>query len=85
MESDELVNDLAEYTHLTWAGWMDYLFKKSVTNDDGSVTIPKDLVDRWKRQMNTDYKYLSDEEVASDKSEAYRIISLFIAFLDRQS
>jgi len=74
MINDALTEDLADYAHTSWAGWMKYLFKKSVENKDGTVTIPKDLVDRWKLQMTTSYKKLSEKEKESDRDEARKII-----------
>ena len=66
---------LADYAHDVWSRWMQYLFSKSKQNTDGSVTIPKDLVDRWKRQMTTSYLKLSEKEKDSDRDEADKIIS----------
>ena len=62
--------ELADYAHQAWAGWMEYLFGKSVTNNDGSVTIPPVLVERWLRQMSTSYADLSEAEKDSDPKEA---------------
>ena len=67
---------LAEYAHKAWAGWMRYMFSKSAANDDGSVTIPKSLVDRWKRQMNTEYESLPGNEKASDRKEADEMLAI---------
>ena len=67
---------LADYAHKAWSGWMDYLFSNSVLNDEGTVTIPKDLVDRWKRQIDTDYADLSDKEQSSDLKEADKILDI---------
>lgn len=67
-------DDLAEYAHKAWSGWMDHLFKNSVRHADGSVTIPRTLVDRWLRQMRTPYSELSEKEKRSDLKEADRII-----------
>ena len=67
---------LADYAHKAWAGWMEYLFSKSVLNKDGSVTIPKSLVDRWTRQVNTDYTELSQAEQKSDLAEADKMLKI---------
>ena len=55
---------------------MRYLFSKSTSNDDGSVTIPLDLVKRWMRQMNADMMDLPENERASDYKEADEMLSL---------
>lgn len=67
---------LANYAHSAWAGWMDYLFRQSILNMDGTVTIPKSLVDRWKRQCETAYKDLPESEQSSDMDEADRILDI---------
>ena len=41
-------------------------------NQDGSLTIPKAFVDRWSRQINTNYIDLSSKEKDSDRKEAIR-------------
>jgi len=69
--------DLAEYAHSAWSGWMKYLFKKSTKNNDGTVTIPKWAVDRWNIQMNTKYNDLPEEMKESDRVEADRMIIIF--------
>ena len=74
-----LRESLADYAHDAWSGWMQYLFDKSRRNPDGSVTIPPDLVTRWKRQMLTDYADLSANEQASDLAEADKMLTLFQA------
>lgn len=65
----------AEIAHSQWSGWMQYLFGKCTVNDDGTVTMPKWAVDRWTRQMNTEYADLPEEEKASDREEAQRYIN----------
>lgn len=67
---------LAAYAHSAWSGWMEYLFEKSQLNDDGTVTIPRWAVERWKRQAKTSYRNLPDEEKLSDLKEANRIIAI---------
>lgn len=67
---------LSEYAHKAWSGWMNYLFEKSTLNEDGTVTIPKWAVDRWKRQANTKYSELSVSEQESDRKEADVMIEI---------
>ena len=71
---------LAGYAHDAWSGWMKYLFEKSNENTDGTVTIPKWAVDRWKHQVSTKYQDLSDEEKESDLREAEKMISIMHGF-----
>lgn len=66
---------LADYAHDTWCGWLTYLFEKSTLNEDGSVTIPQKLVERWERQRTTKYALLSSAEQESDRDEAETIIA----------
>jgi len=65
---------LATLAHQQWSGWMEYLFEKSTLNDDGTVAIPKWAVERWTRQMNTEYKDLPDDEKESNGTEADKVI-----------
>lgn len=70
--------ELAAYAHEAWAGWMKYLFSLSTQLPDGSVIIPAEQVERWTRQMNTDYEDLPEDEKQSDRVEAARIMQIFL-------
>lgn len=76
IKNNNLIESLASYAHNTWSGWMKYLFNQSAENPDGSVTIPKWAVDRWRRQMATDYHLLPENEKDSDRVEAKKIMEL---------
>lgn len=76
MKEKVLIQMLADYEHDRWARWQRYLFDKCIKNDDGSLTIPKEFVDRWNRQIYTNYYELSDEEKESDKKEAVKILDI---------
>lgn len=65
---------LAAIAHELWSDWMKYLFSQSVHNADGTVTIPKCSVERWKRQMNTPYAALPENEKESDRIEAQKYL-----------
>jgi len=79
--------DLANYAHEAWSGWMKYLFSHcfpetkldiscGVIYKTGDLVIPKWAVERWKRQMETEYKDLPEDEKKSDRKEADRIIKI---------
>lgn len=71
-----LLEALSDYAHMTWAGWMTYMFSKSTKNKDGSVTIPAELVERWSRQVGTPYWSLPENEKESDRAEARKILEI---------
>ena len=69
--------ELAAYAHDAWSGWMDYLFSKCVTNEGiVGIVMPLDCVDRWKRQAATPYADLPEEEKASDRDEADKMLAI---------
>ena len=74
MRDNEIIEKLAEYEHDRWSRWQKHLFSKCIINEDGSMTIPKEFVERWTRQINTSYINLSELEKDSDRKEAIRII-----------
>lgn len=75
--ADQVVREnLSSYAHEAWSGWMVYMFAKSVYNEDGSITIPPELVERWTRQMNTDYANLPEGEKQSDRDEADKMLDI---------
>jgi hypothetical protein len=74
--SEQLRESIAAQAHDSWAGWMKYLFSKSTTNADGTVTIPAWAVERWERQMNTGYAWLPEGEKKSDREEADKYLAI---------
>ncbi len=73
---NEVVEELAEYAHEAWSGWMDYMFEKGIKNEDGTIIIPKWAVERWSRQAATKYANLSEEEKKSDREEAIKMLDI---------
>jgi hypothetical protein len=71
---NDLREQLAALAHKQWAGWMKYLFEKSIEGGDGCIEIPALFVARWKRQMNTSYVDLPENEKESDRAEADKML-----------
>ena len=57
----------AERQHQIWGHWMDYQFSLCQEQADGSLVIPAEKVERWKRQLATSYDELSEAERESDR------------------
>lgn len=74
MKDEELIEELAHFEHDSWSHWMDYLFSKCKQNEDGSMTIPADLVYHWTRQLTTKYEELTEKEKESDRVEVRKIL-----------
>lgn len=64
----ELFEKLADLEHQRWAKWQKYLHSKCTKWKDG-YTIPIESVNHWERQINTDYKDLSEKEKDSDREQ----------------
>ena len=57
----------AERQHQIWGHWMEYQFSLCEERSDGSLIIPAEKVERWKRQLATSYHELSEAERESDR------------------
>lgn len=68
--------ELADYAHQAWSGWMQYLFTKGRHRSDGSFVVNRESVERWKRQMMTPYADLPEHEKESDRAEADRMLEI---------
>lgn len=75
MKSD-LREQLAAMQHEIWAHWMRYQFSYCIENADGSLTVPAEYVERWRRQMEAAYSELPEPERESDREQADKILQL---------
>lgn len=73
-----LRESLAALAHEQWSGWMTYMFRKCISNDDGTVTIPAWAVERWQRQMSTPYSQLPESERESDRRQADKVLAIVL-------
>ena len=67
---------MANKVHEIWSSWMSYVFSVSKENEDGGMTIPKEMVTKWSRQIATPYEDLPMQEKVSDKIIAEEILLL---------
>lgn len=79
---DDLRERLAAYAHEAWSGWMRYMFEKG-SEVEGHIVLMPNEVERWKQQMNTPYKDLPEQEKASDRVEANKMMQIF-GIVERQ-
>ena len=63
---------LADIEHQRWADWQSYVHLQLI-ND---YTIPVGLFQRWKKQIETSYKDLSEKEKDSDREQVDRYLPL---------
>lgn len=76
-----LIEPLADAQHAIWAHWMRWQFSTCTPNADGSLTIPPEKVERWQRQLATDYAALSESEKNSDREQARKVLAVLAARL----
>lgn len=81
-EAVEIRERLAAYAHEAWSEWMRHQFERATMLEDGpllfvgAALILKGDVDRWKRQMRTPYADLPEDEKASDRVQADKILAI---------
>lgn len=76
MDEQELIEQLSEAEHTSWSHWMSYLFSKCTRQYDGTYVIPRELVTRWRYQIETPYAELSEQEKQSDRAEVAHILPI---------
>jgi len=79
----QLQENLANYAHEAWSGWMKYMFSRMIKNEDGTYIIPKELVDRWQFQMGTFYNSLPENMKKLDRDEAIKMFNIFKDYMEK--
>ncbi len=75
---------LAAVQHAIWSHWMKYMFSCGAFNADGSWTMPADKVERWSRQMETDYSGLTEKERMSDRDQVDKVLTTLAPLLQHR-
>jgi len=76
-KKQEWIETVAAVQHEIWSHWMKYLFSQCPKLGVGVTFtryIPAVKVARWRRQMNTPYAELSEEEKNSDRDQAKKVM-----------
>lgn len=80
MIDQEIIEDFvekgAELEHDRWSRWQKYLHSLCKKNRDGSLTISKERVNHWEREIATPYSKLSDDLKEYDRKETRNYIPL---------
>lgn len=75
-KNELMLEALADLEHDRWSHWQGYMHSLCEKNEDGSLTIPAEKVERWERQINTKYKDLTEKEKDSDRDEARKTMKI---------
>lgn len=78
----EFIEKGADLEHQRWAKWQAYVFSKSKWTKKGYL-IPKELCERWQRQINTSYAELSEAEKETDRQEVRKYLPLIHNIIHR--
>jgi hypothetical protein len=73
---ESLLEELSAIEHARWAHWQRYMHGKGLKQEDGSLVLPKALVERWERQMSASYAELSEREKESDREQVRKYLPL---------
>lgn len=73
---DGMLESLAAIEHERWAHWQKYVHGKCIRQNDGSLLIPPELVERWEQQIGMSYAELTDAEKESDRNQVRRYLPL---------
>lgn len=76
-----LTERLAAIEHERWSHWQRYMHNNCISQPDGSLLVPADLVARWEKQMTTKYEELNDNEKESDREQVRKYLPLLVSAL----
>ena len=73
--SNDKIELIADFMHDQWSHWTKHQFKVMFNYQNWSEE-KDELIERWRRQMNTPYAELSEKEKDSDREWAKKLIDL---------
>lgn len=79
---EDNIDHVASIVHEVWAHWQAYLHSRCEELPDGSLKIPKELVDQWSHQISLTYDKLNQDEKKSDIEQAQKYKKTFLKIVD---
>lgn len=76
------LDDMATISHEIWAHWQTYLHSQCEKMPDGSLKIPKELVEQWNKQIKLEYRQLTQNEKNSDIEQAIKYKEIFLKIIN---
>jgi len=68
----DLFEELSAIEHQRWADWQRHVFSICEPGEEGVLIIPKWAVKKWSRQIETEYKDLSETEKNKDRNQVMK-------------
>lgn len=79
---EDLREKLADIEHQRWADWQKYVHSKCNGDVDTDYeSIPRELYNRWERQIKTPYSELTEKERDSDREQVDRYLPILKSFI----
>lgn len=82
LNRQDVLDRLAEIEHERWAHWQRFVHDSCQEQEDGSLVIPAEVVQRWERQIATPYPDLTQAERDSDIEQVKRYLPTVIGALE---
>jgi hypothetical protein len=83
LESERLMETVAALEHERWSHWQRYMHSTCRPSDDGSPTVPAELVSNWSQQISSPYAELSEDEKENDREQVRHYLPAIAAALKR--
>jgi hypothetical protein len=76
LDRTDHMDKLANLQHDFWSNWMEYLFGSAEKNENGTYTIPVEIVTRWKHLASLEHRFISVVDQHLCLHEADKIIEV---------
>ena len=80
---NSLIDRFAEVEHERWSRWQRYLHNKGTRLSDGSLVLPAELVERWDRQIKTEFASLTEQEKESDREQVRKYFPIIASIFHK--
>ncbi len=82
MTEQELIEQLADKEHESWANWQKYLHSLCDRREDGSLVIPAARIRHWEKEIATPYAELPDHVKQFDRDEVKHILPIIEQYVN---